>query len=58
MDHLVCPTKYRQAVFSKVVDAKLQEVCQEIQKRYEITLLEIGTDNDPSSFLCAKCSAG
>jgi REP element-mobilizing transposase RayT len=50
MYHIVCPTKYRRAVFSKVVDAKLQEVCREIQERYEITFLEIGTDDDHVHF--------
>jgi REP element-mobilizing transposase RayT len=42
MYHIVCPTKYRQAVFAAQVDVKLKEVCNEIQKRYEITFLEIG----------------
>ena len=50
MYHIVCPSKYRRAVFSKVVDAKLQEICNEIQKRYEITFLEIGTDDDHVHF--------
>ena len=51
MYHIVCPTKYRRAVFSATVDAKLKEVCAEIQKRYEITFLEIGTDDDHVHFL-------
>ena len=51
MYHIVCPTKYRRAVFSGVVNAKLKEVCDEIQKRYEITFLEIGTDDDHVHFL-------
>ncbi len=51
MYHIVCPTKYRRAVFASVVDAKLKEVCNEIQKRYEITFLEIGTDDDHVHFL-------
>ena len=44
--HIVCPAKYRRAVFTAKVDAKLKEVCTEIQKRYEIQFLEIGTDQD------------
>ena len=51
MYHIVCPTKYRRAVFSATVDAKIKEICAEIQKRYEITFLEIGTDDDHVHFL-------
>jgi len=51
MYHIVCPTKYRRAVFASVVDAKLKEVCHEIQKRYEIEFLEIGSDDDHVHFL-------
>ncbi len=51
MYHIVCPTKYRRAVFAVQVDAKLKEVCIEIQKRYEITFLEIGSDDDHVHFL-------
>ncbi len=51
MYHIVCPTKYRRAVFASVVDAKLKEVCNEIQKRYEIEFLEIGSDDDHVHFL-------
>ncbi len=49
--HIVCPAKYRRAVFSASVDHRLKEVCQEISKRYEITFLEIGTDEDHVHFL-------
>jgi REP element-mobilizing transposase RayT len=51
MYHIVCPAKYRRAVFSAEVDAKLKEVCTEIEKRYEIEFLEIGTDTDHVHFL-------
>ena len=51
MYHIVCPTKYRRAVFAATVDAKIKEICAEIQKRYEITFLEIGTDDDHVHFL-------
>ena len=51
MYHIVCPAKYRRAVFSTVVDAKLKEICADIQKRYDITFLEIGTDADHVHFL-------
>jgi REP-associated tyrosine transposase len=51
MYHIVCPAKYRRAVFTTPVDQKLKEVCLEISKRYEITFLEIGTDKDHVHFL-------
>jgi len=49
--HFVCPAKYRRVVFSKAVDQTLKEVCHEIEKRYEIHFLEIGTDKDHVHFL-------
>ena len=51
MYHIVCPTKYRRAVFAAEVDAKIKEICSEIQKRYEIEFLEIGSDDDHLHFL-------
>jgi REP element-mobilizing transposase RayT len=49
--HIVCPAKYRRVVFTPDVDEKLKETCLEISKRYEITFLEIGTDQDHVHFL-------
>src|SRR4028119_878261 len=49
--HIVCPAKYRKAVFTPMVDEKLKEVCKEISLRYEIEFLEIGTDSDHVHFL-------
>ena len=49
--HLVFPAKYRKAVFDGYVDKILQEVCLEIEKRYEIRFLEIGIDKDHVHFL-------
>jgi len=49
--HLVCPAKYRRVVFDGAVDARLKEVCLEIEKRYEIHFLEIGLDQDHAHFL-------
>ena len=51
MYDIVCPTKYRRTVFSEAVEVKLKEVCSEIQKRYEIEFLEIGSDDDHVHFL-------
>ena len=49
--HLVCPVKYRRKVFTKEVENTLKNVCIEIEKRYEIYFIEIGTDNDYVHFL-------
>src|SRR5215210_8535508 len=49
--HIVCPAKYRRAVFTPLVDEKLKEICGEIALRYEIEFLEIGTDQDHVHFL-------
>jgi len=49
--HYVCPAKYRRVVISKAVDMTLKETCLEIEKRYEIHFLEIGTDKDHVHFL-------
>ncbi len=44
--HFVTSAKYRRVVFTKEVDKVLVSVCLEIEKRYDIKFLEIGTDND------------
>jgi len=49
--HVVFPAKYRKVVFSKEVDETLKETCIEIAKRYQIHLLEIGTDKNQVHFL-------
>ena len=49
--HYVCPAKYRRVVFDEDVDQQLKEVCEEIQKRYDIKFLEIGTDKNHVHFL-------
>ena len=51
MYHFVCPAKYRRVVFSEAVDKGLKEICEEIEKRYDIKFLEIGTDKDHVHFL-------
>ena len=49
--HLVLPAKYRRAVFDEDVDKKLRDICLEIERRYQIKFLEIGTDKDHVHFL-------
>jgi putative transposase len=51
MYHIVCPAKYRRAIFSKEVDKMLRDTCIEIAKRYEIIFLEIGVEGDHVHFL-------
>jgi putative transposase len=49
--HMVCPAKYRKVVFTEDVDRELKEICLEISKRYEISFIEIGTDDNHVHFL-------
>ena len=49
--HLVCPIKYRRSVLSDVVEKTLVEVCENIEKRYEIFFVEIGADENHVHFL-------
>ena len=51
MYHFVCTAKYRKAVLIDPVDALLKQLCLEIEKRYEMRFLEIGTDKDHVHFL-------
>ena len=44
--HLVFPAKYRRIIIGTKVDKVIHETCLEIEKRYEIHFLEIGTDQD------------
>src|SRR5215216_7273432 len=48
--HIVCPAKYRKAIFTAEVDEKLKEICEDIALRYEIEFLEIGTNDDHVHF--------
>jgi REP element-mobilizing transposase RayT len=49
--HFVFPAKYRKVVFDEQVEAELKNICLEIEKRYELKFLEIGTDEDHVHFL-------
>ncbi len=49
--HLVFPAKYRRVVFDSQVDGVLKDVCLDIEKRYQVKFLEIGTDKDHVHFL-------
>ena len=56
MYHFVCVAKYRRFVITKEVDNLLREICVEIEKRYEIRFLEIGTEGDHIHFLIQSVS--
>ena len=49
--HLVFPAKYRRAVFDSNVDTVLKDICLDIENRYQVKFLEIGTDKDHIHFL-------
>ena len=51
MYHLVFPAKYRRAVIDDQVDNELKAVCLDIEDRYQVKFLEIGTDKDHVHFL-------
>ena len=51
MYHFVYPAKYRKVVLTEAVDLSLKEIYLEIEKRYEIHFLEIGTDGNHVHFL-------
>jgi REP element-mobilizing transposase RayT len=48
---MVFPAKYRRAVFDTHVDTVIKEICLEIEARYQLKFLEIGTDKDHVHFL-------
>jgi len=56
MYHLVFPAKYRRVVFDSHVDEVVKGVCLEIEKRYEVKFLEIGTDRSHAHFLVQSVS--
>lgn len=49
--HYVCLAKYRRVIFDDSVDQVIIQTCQEISKRYDINVLELGTDGDHIHFL-------
>ena len=44
--HIVFPTKYRKVVINERITNTIKDTCLEIEKRYEIHFMEIGTDKD------------
>ena len=54
--HLVFPAKYRKVVIDEHVDQVIKNICLEMEKRYQINFLEIGTDEDHAHFLVQSVS--
>jgi REP element-mobilizing transposase RayT len=51
MYHLVCTVKYRKSLIHEDLEAAIKEICDEISQRFEIVLLEIGSDLNHIHFL-------
>ena len=51
--HIVFPVKYRKALLRKPVEQKIKEISMDIQERYEITMEQIGMDQDHIHLLCS-----
>lgn len=48
---MVFPIKYRKSVINNELDTLIKNICLEIQERYEIHFVEIGTDKNHVHFL-------
>ncbi len=55
--HLVFPAKYRRAVFDEAVDGVLRDICLDLERRYQLKFMEIGTDKDHVHFLVQSVPA-
>ncbi|SNX59612.1 REP element-mobilizing transposase RayT [Nitrosomonas ureae] len=55
--HVVFPAKYRRAVFDEAVDGVLRDVCLDLERRYQLKFMEIGTDKDHVHFLVQSVPA-
>ena len=49
--HAVFPVRYRRKAITKEVARTIKETCLEVQGRYEVWFIEIGTDEDHVHFL-------
>ena len=54
---LVCPIKYRRKVLTKPVETSLKNICTGLEKRYEVSFIEIGSDEDHVHFLIQSVPA-
>ena len=51
--HIVFPVKYRYALINKVVEQEMVRIGHEIEKRYELTIEQMGADKDHIHLLCS-----
>ena len=51
MYHFVSTVKYRKSLIHKEIEKTIKEICFEIEKRYEIYFLEIGSDTNHIHFM-------
>ena len=49
--HLIFSAEYRRAVLDSRVDVQVRDTCLEIEKRYEVKFLEIGSGSGHIHFL-------
>jgi REP element-mobilizing transposase RayT len=49
--HLVFPVKYRRKVIDNNISETIKQGCLDIEQAYEISFVEIGTDEDQIHFL-------
>ncbi len=52
--HLVFPAKYRKSVLLEKLDQVIKDTCLEIEKRYEVVFIEIGTGIDQFIWLICE----
>ncbi len=51
--HIVFPVKYRKALLRPEVEERIKQLSKEIEERYEITMEQIGMDQDHIHLLCS-----
>lgn len=51
--HIVFPVKYRKALLRPAIEERIKQLSKEIEERYEITMEQIGLDQDHIHLLCS-----
>ena len=51
--HIVFPVKYRKALLRPEIEERIKQLSKEIEERYEITMEQIGLDQDHIHLLCS-----
>ncbi len=55
--HLMFPAKYCRTVFGEAVDGVLEDICLDLERRYQLKFMEIGTGKDHVHFLVQSVPA-